>query len=56
MKATATTATEYGAKARRPDYSVLDCSKLAKVLGQPLPSWREALARYISINSAETVG
>ena len=47
VKATATTTAEYGAKARRPDYSVLDCSKLAKALGRSMPSWREALARYV---------
>ena len=49
VKATAMTAAEYGAKARRPDYSVLDCSKLAQILGEPMPPWREALARYIHV-------
>jgi len=46
------TAAEYGAKSRRPDYSVLDCSKLANVLGRSMPSWREALARYIAERSS----
>lgn len=47
VRAAATTAAEYGAKAQRPNYSVLDCSKLAQVLGQSLPPWRVALARYL---------
>jgi len=47
IRVTATTAAEYGARAQRPDYSVLDCSKLAQVVGEPLPSWREALARHL---------
>jgi len=47
VRATATTAAEYGAKAQRPDYSVLDCSKLTQVLGMPLPTWRDSLARYL---------
>lgn len=41
------TAAEYGAKARRPDYSVLDCSKLTGVTGSPLPAWQDAVARYL---------
>lgn len=48
VKVTPSTAAEYAAKARRPDYSVLDCTKLAEVLGRPLPPWQEALARYIA--------
>ena len=48
MKVTPSTAAEYAAKARRPDYSVLDCAKLANVLGRPMPSWQAALARYIA--------
>ena len=47
-----TTAAEYGAKARRPDFSVLDCSKLANVLGRPMPSWQHALARYLANRTA----
>ena len=46
------TAVEYGAKARRPDYSVLDCSKLTKTLNGSMPSWREALAQYIAHHGA----
>ncbi len=39
---------EYGARARRPRYSVLDCSKLTGVLGWSMPPWRDALARYLA--------
>jgi dTDP-4-dehydrorhamnose reductase len=42
------TTAEYGARARRPSYSVLDCSKLEKVLGWKMPSWQEALGRYLT--------
>lgn len=41
------TAAEYGAKARRPAFSVLDCSKLTRLLSSPLPTWQDALARYL---------
>lgn len=34
---------EYPTPARRPAYSVLDCSTVATNLGAPLPQWREAL-------------
>lgn len=40
-------AADYGAKARRPDYSVLECSKLANAIGGPLPPWHDALSRYL---------
>jgi dTDP-4-dehydrorhamnose reductase len=42
------TTAEYGARARRPMYSVLDCSKLERVLGWKMPSWQEALRRYLA--------
>lgn len=42
------TTAEFGAKAPRPAFSVLDCSKLASVIGEPLPDWHEALARYLA--------
>lgn len=41
------TTAEYGARARRPRFSVLDCSKLTETLGWSLPPWRDALARYL---------
>jgi dTDP-4-dehydrorhamnose reductase len=34
---------DYPTPARRPAYSVLACAKIAKVLGQPAPHWRESL-------------
>lgn len=39
--------TEFGAKARRPGYSVLDCGKLEAVLGRPMPDWRDAVDCYL---------
>ena len=33
--------------AQRPAYSVLDCSRLAEVRGRPLPSYQDALSRYL---------
>lgn len=42
------TTAEYGAKARRPTYSVLDCGKLTGVLGRPMRPWQEALADYLT--------
>jgi dTDP-4-dehydrorhamnose reductase len=43
-----TTSAEYGAPARRPPYSVLDCRDLASAgVASPRP-WREALAAYLA--------
>jgi dTDP-4-dehydrorhamnose reductase len=39
---------EYGAKAHRPAFSVLDCGRLASILGTPLPAWQDALSRYLT--------
>ncbi|MCS7236984.1 MAG: dTDP-4-dehydrorhamnose reductase [Thermoguttaceae bacterium] len=40
---------EYPARARRPRYSVLDCSKFLSLPGAPpLPSWQEALEEYLA--------
>ncbi|MBI1346683.1 dTDP-4-dehydrorhamnose reductase [bacterium] len=41
------TAREYGAKARRPDYSVLNCQKIGQVTGMSLRPWQAALADYL---------
>lgn len=41
------TTAEFGARARRPSYSVLNCSKLTGVLGWRMPPWRDALSRYM---------
>lgn len=49
------TTAEYGARARRPRYSVLNCSKLTSVLGWALPPWRDALARYLSDRDRRTI-
>ena len=37
----------YPTPAPRPAYTALDCSKLERVFGLTLPSWRDALARCI---------
>lgn len=47
VKAIPIAAAEYGAKARRPDFSVLTCSKLQAETGASLPPWQESLARYL---------
>ena len=38
---------EYPTPAPRPAYTALDCSKLERIFGLTLPSWRDALARCI---------
>ena len=39
---------EFGAKAARPCYSVLNTRKLAGVIGFEMPPWQEALERYLA--------
>lgn len=51
VKAIPIAAAVYGAKARRPDYSVLNCLKLQAAIGTTLPSWQESLARYLKERS-----
>ncbi len=41
------TTVQFGAKANRPGYSVLNCSKLAAAIGHPLRPWEELLAEYL---------
>jgi dTDP-4-dehydrorhamnose reductase len=41
------TSAEFAAAARRPSFSVLDCTRLANVTGLTLRPWREALADYL---------
>ena len=41
------TSAEYGARALRPAYSVLDCTRLESLLGRPLPHWKAALAEFL---------
>ena len=39
---------EFGAKAKRPPYSVLNCDKLAAATGFRAVPWREALVEYLA--------
>ncbi len=38
---------DFPQKAKRPAYSVLDCSKLAATIGSSLPTWQDALVHYV---------
>jgi dTDP-4-dehydrorhamnose reductase len=40
--------TRFPRPARRPAYSVLDCSETEAAIGRPLPHWRDALRRYLA--------
>lgn len=51
---TAVTSDEYGAKAKRPRYSVLDNKKLESAGVRRLRHWSEALGDYISIRNKHT--
>ena len=44
------TTEEYGAPASRPPYSVLNCSKISKLLKEPIPTWDNALLRFLEVN------
>jgi len=41
------TAAEFGRPAKRPVYSVFDCSKLTSILGREPIDWREGLKRHL---------
>lgn len=41
------TTAEFGAKATRPAYSVLNCDRLAQVIGETPRAWREGLGEYV---------
>jgi dTDP-4-dehydrorhamnose reductase len=47
VKVVPITSAEFGAKAGRPPFSVLDCAKLQRVTGLTFRSWQEALAEYV---------
>jgi dTDP-4-dehydrorhamnose reductase len=42
---------EYPTKARRPSYSVLDCTRAETVTEMRMPPWQEALQRYLRLRS-----
>jgi dTDP-4-dehydrorhamnose reductase len=44
---TAIPSRDFPQKAKRPAYSVLDCSKLSATTGLTMPTWQDALARYV---------
>jgi dTDP-4-dehydrorhamnose reductase len=48
VKVTPIATGEFGARAKRPSYSVLATSKLSATTGIVLPPWEEALARYLA--------
>jgi dTDP-4-dehydrorhamnose reductase len=43
----AVTTADYPRPARRPPFSVLDTARLEGLIGRRLPSWQDALARYL---------
>ena len=45
------TSAQFGAKAARPSYSVLNQKKLSNALGFELQTWQQALAQYLSERS-----
>ncbi|MDQ3015884.1 MAG: dTDP-4-dehydrorhamnose reductase [Bacteroidota bacterium] len=41
------TSAQFGAKAPRPAYSVLNCEKIAQLLSYQIPHWKDGLQRYL---------
>ena len=48
LELTATSTLAWGAPAKRPPYSVLDCSKGERILGREMTPWPESLHTYLS--------
>jgi len=48
------TSAQFGAKAKRPSWSVLDCGKLERILGRPMPDWQNAVGRYLQSRPTAT--
>jgi dTDP-4-dehydrorhamnose reductase len=46
-RVTAIPSRDFPQKAKRPAYSVLDCSQLTATTGLTMPTWQNALARYV---------
>lgn len=49
VKITPCTTADFPRPARRPAFSALDCSKLARLRGRTLAPWRDALAAWIAL-------
>lgn len=49
VELTPITTAEFGARAARPAYSVLDGSRLAAAIGHPVRPWQEALVDYLRV-------
>ncbi len=47
------TTAEFPRPAARPEFSVLDCSRLAELRGAPLASWQEALKTFLGIEGED---
>jgi dTDP-4-dehydrorhamnose reductase len=41
------TTADFGAKAARPAFSVLNCQKLESAIGRSMPAWQDALRQYL---------
>ncbi len=48
---TSCTSLEYPTPARRPAYSCLGTDRCLRLLGDPLPPWRDALTRFLKANA-----
>ncbi len=47
---TTTTTEAYGAPAPRPPYSLLNCDRISLLLNAPIPSWENALERFLDLD------